>query len=63
MYTININHGTLGGVKTDFRANGMGVARDGIYVFIWSSVKDAVWNFILVASNNWMAMNCKVCGQ
>jgi hypothetical protein len=63
MYTINTNHGTVGGVKTDFRANGMLVVRDGIYVFIWSSVKDAVWNFILIASNNWMAMNCKVCGR
>jgi len=41
----------------------MGVVRDGIYVFIWSLVKDAVWNIILTAFNNWMAMNCKVCGR
>ena len=63
MYTIDVNHEIIDVVKKDQRANGMGVVRDGIYVFIWSFVKGSLMNFILMASNNWMAMNCKVCGQ
>jgi hypothetical protein len=35
MYPVNVNRGTVGGVKTDYRANGMDVARGGIYVFIY----------------------------
>jgi hypothetical protein len=32
---VNVNHGTVDGVKKDQRANGMGVVRDGICSFIY----------------------------
>ena len=62
MYLVNVNNGTVSVVTSDCRANGMGVFRDGmciyiylfIYLFIWSLVKDALMNFIFIVSNNWM---------
>ena len=65
MYPVNVYHGTVGGVKTDYRVIVMGVVRGGIYLFIfiylliiysfiWSLVKDALKNFMFIATNNWM---------
>jgi hypothetical protein len=61
MYPVNINHGTIDVAKEHYRANGMGVVRDGIYAFIWSSVRESVMKFIFIASKNCITMNYEVC--
>jgi hypothetical protein len=35
MYPVNINHGNVDGVKTDYMAYRMGVVFDGIYIYTY----------------------------
>ena len=35
MYRVNVNNGTVIVVTTDCRANGMGLVRDGMYIYIY----------------------------
>jgi hypothetical protein len=32
---VSVNHGTVGGVKTEYRVNGMVVIRGDIYLFVF----------------------------
>ena len=46
MYPVNVNHGTVGGVKTDYRVIVMGVVRGGIYLFIFLIYYLVIYSFI-----------------